>query len=147
MPATPRLPLLKRIPPGVWTAVIWCAGLALTMLMRFRLPGQEEADAYRTVLLSSAKWEGWTLLALGTALTLGGCVLMRRRPLWALALMLAGSIAATSALSVGASPARCSSWQSISRCTSSRRPGHAGPGSWPSPWRSAHWPGSWPSGF
>ncbi|WP_328843946.1 sensor histidine kinase [Streptomyces sp. NBC_00258] len=102
MPATPRLPLLKRIPPGVWTAVIWCAGLALTMLMRFRLPGQEEADAYRTVLLSSAKWEGWTLLALGTALTLGGCVLMRRRPLWALALMLAGSIAATSALSVGA---------------------------------------------
>ncbi|MFI1486192.1 sensor histidine kinase [Streptomyces sp. NPDC020747] len=104
MPATPRLPLLKRIPPGVWTAAIWCAGLALTMLMRFRLPGQEEADAYRTSLLSSARWEGWTLLALGTALTLGGCVLMRRRPLWALALMLAGSISATSALSVGAIP-------------------------------------------
>ncbi|WP_055613390.1 sensor histidine kinase [Streptomyces phaeochromogenes] len=104
MPATPRLPLLKRIPPGVWTAVIWCAGLALTMLMRFRLPGQEEADAYRTALLSSAKWEGWTLLALGTALTLAGCVLMRLRPLWALALMLSGSIAATSALSVGAIP-------------------------------------------
>ncbi|WP_405541919.1 sensor histidine kinase [Streptomyces phaeochromogenes] len=104
MAATPRLPLLKRIPPGVWTAVIWCAGLALTMLMRFRLPGQEEADAYRTALLSSAKWEGWTLLALGTALTLAGCVLMRRLPLWALALMLSGSIAATSALSVGAIP-------------------------------------------
>ncbi|MCX5603320.1 sensor histidine kinase [Streptomyces phaeochromogenes] len=104
MAATPRLPLLKRIPPGIWTAVIWCAGLALTMLMRFRLPGQEEADAYRTALLSSAKWEGWTLLALGTALTLAGCVLMRRRPLWALALMLSGSIAATSALSVGAIP-------------------------------------------
>lgn len=84
--------------------MIWCAGLALTMLMRFRLPGQEEADAYRTALLSSAKWEGWTLLALGTALTLAGCVLMRRRPLWALALMLSGSIAATSALSVGAIP-------------------------------------------
>jgi len=84
--------------------VIWCAGLALTMLMRFRLPGQEEADAYSTALLSSAKWEGWTLLALGTALTLGGCVLMRRRPLWALALMLSGSISATSALSVGAIP-------------------------------------------
>ncbi len=84
--------------------MIWCAGLALTMLMRFRLPGQEEADAYRTALLSSAKWEGWTLLALGTALTLAGCVLMRLRPLWALALMLSGSIAATSALSVGAIP-------------------------------------------
>lgn len=84
--------------------MIWCAGLALTMLMRFRLPGQEEADAYRTALLSSAKWEGWTLLALGTALTLGGCVVMQRRPLWTLALMLAGSISATSALSVGAIP-------------------------------------------
>ena len=104
MPATPRLPLLKRIPPGVWTALIWCAGLALTMLMRFRLPGQEEADAYRTVLLSSAKWEGWALLTLGTVMTLGGGVLMRRRPLSALALLLSGSIAGTSALSVGAIP-------------------------------------------
>ncbi|MFC8667171.1 sensor histidine kinase [Streptomyces sp. NPDC057199] len=104
MPATPRLPLLKRIPPGVWTAVIWCAGLALTLLMRFRLPGQEEADAYRTVLISGTKWEGWALLALGTALTLGGGALLRRRPLWALALMLAGSIGGTSALSVDAIP-------------------------------------------
>ncbi|QQM39076.1 sensor histidine kinase [Streptomyces liliifuscus] len=104
MPATPRLPLLKRIPPGVWTAVIWCAGLALTLLMRFRLPGQEEADAYRTVLISGTKWEGWALLALGTALTLGGGALLRRRPLWALTLMLAGSIGGTSALSVDAIP-------------------------------------------
>ncbi|MEV0224512.1 sensor histidine kinase [Streptomyces sp. NPDC050704] len=104
MPATPRVPLLKRIPPGVWTALGWCAGLAITMLMRFRLPGQEEADAYRTALLSTAKWEGWALLALGTAMTLAGSALLRRRPLWALALMLAGSISGTSALSVSAIP-------------------------------------------
>ncbi|MGP4042978.1 sensor histidine kinase [Streptomyces sp. 2A115] len=104
MPATPRHPLLKRIPPGVWTALAWCAGLAITMLMRFRLPGQEEADAYRTALLSSAKWEGWALLTLGTALTLAGSALLHRRSLWPLALMLAGSISGTSALSVGAIP-------------------------------------------
>jgi hypothetical protein len=102
MSATPRLPLLKRVPPGVWTALTWCAGAAFTFLMRIRLPGEGQPAVYPGSALY--RWVSWTSMAVATAMALAGSGLLRRRPLVALALMLVGSATAAIPLSVGEIP-------------------------------------------
>jgi signal transduction histidine kinase len=102
MSATPRLPLLKRVPPGAWTALTWCAGAAFTFLTRNRLPGEEQAAVYPGIQFY--RWDGLTVMAVATAMALAGSGLLRSRPLVALALMLAGSVTAAIPLSVGEIP-------------------------------------------
>jgi signal transduction histidine kinase len=83
------LPLLKRIPPGGWTAVAWSVGMALTLLMRVRLPG--EAQSAVTPSATFTRWDGLLYMVAATAMTLNGGRLLGRRPLVALGWMLAGS--------------------------------------------------------
>ena len=100
MSAVPPSPLLKRVPPGAWTAAAWCAGTVFTFLIRMRLPGEGGASVRVGVLFS--RWDGRATLMVATVLTLIGSGLLRRRPLTALVLMLAGSVFGTVPLSVGA---------------------------------------------
>ncbi|WP_343886956.1 sensor histidine kinase, partial [Actinoallomurus spadix] len=102
MSAVPPSPLLRRVPPGAWAALAWCAGTAFTFLIRMRLPGESMNSAYPGVLFH--RWDGRTTLALATALTLVGSGLLRRRPLTALVLVLAGAVLGTVPLSVDAIP-------------------------------------------
>ncbi|NBM16936.1 sensor histidine kinase [Streptomyces sp. GC420] len=96
MPDTPSSPLLKRMPPGVWMVLVWCA-----------------ATTYSLVLDEPPGWSRWALLfareeyavprwpQLAVALLLVVCAgLPRVRPLPALALLLTGTIVTTAALSV-----------------------------------------------
>jgi len=85
MQVTPPLPALKRVPPGVWTALAWFAGAAV-------LPGV----LYR--------WDGLMTLAIATALVLVGSALLQRRPLAALALLIAASALVSFPLSSGEIP-------------------------------------------
>ncbi|MCC5576192.1 sensor histidine kinase [Microtetraspora sp. AC03309] len=102
MYATPPLPLLKRVPPGAWTALAWYAGLAFTFLIRVRLPGEAESAVLAGVLIF--RWDGLTTLAVATALALAGSACLRSRPLPALALVLAASAIAPVPLGVGEIP-------------------------------------------
>jgi signal transduction histidine kinase len=78
MSVTPRPPLLKRLPPGVWMALSWCGV---------------------TVYAFAGGRTGDPLLLLATAVPLVSLAgLLRRRPLPALALLLAGSLAETMVL-------------------------------------------------
>jgi signal transduction histidine kinase len=93
VPAAARLrpPLFRRVPPGVWMAVSWCAVTAYTIsalvltargarLVPQALP--QALTALPTVVLATA----------GVVVLSG--VLLRRWPLPALALLLAGAVAA-----------------------------------------------------
>ncbi|WP_433428092.1 sensor histidine kinase [Nonomuraea sp. CA-141351] len=102
MHVTPPLPLLKRVPPGAWTALAWCGGLVFTFLVRVRLPGESEPAVLAGVVFY--RWDGLTNLALATAVALAGCALLRRRPLRALWLLLAASVLACIPLGVGEIP-------------------------------------------
>ncbi|MGW6499800.1 histidine kinase [Nonomuraea angiospora] len=102
MQVTPPLPLLRRVPSGLWTALAWCAGLALTFLMRVRLPGEAEPAYSPGALLFH--WDGLSFLIVATALVVAGSILLARRPLPALALLLAASAVACMPLGVGEIP-------------------------------------------
>ncbi|MET7335295.1 histidine kinase [Nonomuraea sp. NPDC005650] len=102
MQVTPPLPLLRRVPSGVWTALAWCAGLVLTFLMRIRLPGEGEPAHSPGALLFH--WDGLSLLLVATALVVAGSIMLDRRPLPALTLLLAASAVACAPLGVGEIP-------------------------------------------
>ncbi|GAA4633371.1 hypothetical protein GCM10023196_070610 [Actinoallomurus vinaceus] len=102
MSAVPSSPLLRRVPPGAWTAAAWCAGTVFTFLIRVRLPGEGLPSVQAGVLFY--RWDGRAMLVVATVLTLIGSGLLRRRPLTALGLLLAGSVLGTLPLSVGAIP-------------------------------------------
>ncbi|MEV0399348.1 sensor histidine kinase [Actinoallomurus sp. NPDC050550] len=102
MSAVPLSPLLRRVPPGAWTAAAWCAGTVFTFLIRMRLPGENMPSFQAGVLFY--RWDGRAELMTATVLTLIGSGLLRRRPLTALVLLLAGSVLGTLPLSVGAIP-------------------------------------------
>ncbi|WP_436839066.1 histidine kinase [Nonomuraea angiospora] len=103
MQVTPPLPLLRRVPSGLWTALAWCAGLALTFLMRVRLPGEAEPAYSPGALLY--RWDGLSFLIVATALVVAGSILLDRRPLPALTLLLAASAVACMPLGVAEIPA------------------------------------------
>ncbi|WP_210574389.1 sensor histidine kinase [Streptomyces sp. GESEQ-4] len=103
MPATePPPPLHKRIPPGVWVALAWCAGELFTRLARVRLPGEIEPEEWPAAQLY--RWEGLVTLVLATALALNGGRLLSRKPLAALACLLTAAGLATTALGGGEIP-------------------------------------------
>ncbi|WP_435875580.1 histidine kinase [Nonomuraea jabiensis] len=102
MQVTPPLPLLRRVPSGFWTALAWSVGLALTFLMRVRLPGEAEPAYSPGALLYH--WDGLSFLIVATALVVAGSILLDRRPLPALTLLLAASAVACMPLGVGEIP-------------------------------------------
>ncbi|KUF13633.1 sensor histidine kinase [Streptomyces silvensis] len=101
MSATSAPPLLKRLPPGAWTASAWCVGSVFTFLTRFRLPGEAE-PAQQGVLFF--RWDGLVMLAVATALAFAGSGVLDRRPLAGLGLLLGASALASTTLSVAEIP-------------------------------------------
>jgi signal transduction histidine kinase len=87
MHVTLPMPLLKRIPPGVWTTLPWCAGLAFIYLARGGLWSEFEHGA------PFARVNGPAYVAGTSVLILAGSALLRRRPPQALALLLAAMLA------------------------------------------------------
>ncbi|MFI9720016.1 sensor histidine kinase [Streptomyces sp. NPDC052396] len=102
MHLTPPLPLIKRVPPGAWTALAWCACTALTYLARVRLPGEWGAEARPAAQLY--RWDGLLFLALAAGAALWASVLLRRRPLAGLWLLFFAALLLTSNLGVGGFP-------------------------------------------
>src|SRR5258705_13204544 len=87
MSATPRPPLLKRVPPGVWMALIWCGLTAYAFVRPQNGPQPIPVAGVPSDPVTS-------LLAMAVVLVLPAA-LLRRRPLPALALLLAGSLVET----------------------------------------------------
>lgn len=83
MTATPRPPLLKRVPPGVWVAAFWSA---LVLMRTFQRP-----DELRHLIQYDGNLEDAPLLVTAVVTTLGA-LLLRRAPLAAVAIALAGSV-------------------------------------------------------
>ncbi|MEV6170355.1 sensor histidine kinase [Streptomyces sp. NPDC051954] len=103
MPATEAPPPLhKRLSPGVWVALAWCAGELFSRLARVRLPGEIEPDEVPAAQLY--RWEGLATLALSTALALYGSRLLSRKPLAALVCLLTAACCATTSLGGGEIP-------------------------------------------
>jgi signal transduction histidine kinase len=91
MPAMSPFSLLRRVAPGVWTAVIWCACTAWSLREFSGIPGMPHVPF--GLRPSTA-----LVMDLATATAVAGSALLRRRPLAAVALLTAGSIAAALAL-------------------------------------------------
>jgi signal transduction histidine kinase len=106
MDAAPRPPLLKRVPPGGWMAISWCAAIAYTSAPLVLTP-PSGASLWQSELLglqmivSNIGWAGPAMSAV-VALSAG---LLRHWPLPALGLLLAAAITAASALQPAASDA------------------------------------------
>lgn len=83
--------LLRRVPPGVWTAVIWCASTAWSLREFSGIPGMPHVPF-------GLKPSTGLVMVLATATAVAGSAVLRRRPLAAAALLTAGSIAAGLAL-------------------------------------------------
>src|SRR6185369_7982584 len=86
MPTSPRIPLLRRIPPGVWTAVFWCAATAYGVRGHLGLPGLPRSSA------GLVAW-AWPVICVATAMALAGSHRLRHRPLVAFALLVGASVA------------------------------------------------------
>jgi signal transduction histidine kinase len=98
MDAAPRPPLLKRVPPGGWMAIAWCAVIAYTWSPMLLTPPPGGPLWHRLLLglqitVSNLSWAG---LAMCGVVALSA-VLLRRWPLPALALVLACVIAEATA--------------------------------------------------
>ncbi|MFH9740638.1 sensor histidine kinase [Streptomyces roseolus] len=102
MSETAPAPLRTRVAPGWWAALAWLAGLLFTVLLRVRLPGQQEADVLAGVVF--LRWDGLTMLGLATALALRGGALLERRPTAALGHLLAAAVLGSTPLGVTAIP-------------------------------------------
>ncbi|MFD7862352.1 sensor histidine kinase [Streptomyces sp. NPDC059783] len=102
MSPSPSLPLLKRMPPAHWVTAAWCVGVLLTFLLRVRMPGEVQPSARAGVLF--LRWDGIIVQLVSWTLAVRGAVLLERRPLPALALVLAAGALATMPLSVAEIP-------------------------------------------
>jgi signal transduction histidine kinase len=91
MPAMSPFSLLRRVAPGVWTAVIWCACTAWSLREFSGIPGMPHVPF-------GLRPSTGLVMVLATATAVAGSALLRRRPLAAVALLTAGSIAAALAL-------------------------------------------------
>src|SRR5581483_7948764 len=80
--------LLRRVPPGVWTAVIWCCYTVYSVRMFLGIPGMPYVPGQQF------KPPAWLLLAAATTAAMAGSALLRRWPLPAVGLLLASSAAA-----------------------------------------------------
>ncbi|KAB1989714.1 sensor histidine kinase [Streptomyces triticiradicis] len=100
MHVTPSLPSLRRVPPGAWVALAWCASTVFTFLARIRLPGQSGPNELPAAQLY--RWDGMLFLTVACVLALAGSARLGRRPLTALSLLLAAGALLTVNLAVGA---------------------------------------------
>lgn len=83
MTATPRPPLLRRVPPGAWVGGFWVALILVRMLQR--------PDELRHLVQYDGNIEDAPLLVTAIVTTLGALLLVRA-PLAAVAVALAGSV-------------------------------------------------------
>src|SRR5690349_13907669 len=77
---------LGRVPPGVWTAALWCAYTADSLRVYSGLPGMPREPSGLSLSASLA-------MAAAVAAAVAGSVLLRRRPLPAIGLLAAASVA------------------------------------------------------
>ncbi|MFJ9904100.1 sensor histidine kinase [Streptomyces sp. NPDC101152] len=98
----PPQPLLKRVSPGDWTALVWCTSTLFTLLTTFRLPGELEPSQWPAVQLY--RWDGMLFLALSTAMAFRGGRLLQRRPVRALTWTILAAVVETITLGVGQLP-------------------------------------------
>lgn len=98
----PPPPLVKRVSPAGWTAIVWCASTLFTLLTTFRLPGEMQPEHWPAAQLY--RWDGLTILAVSTAMAIQGGRLLHRRPLLAITLTILAGIFETSTLGVGELP-------------------------------------------
>jgi signal transduction histidine kinase len=94
MRATPRLPLLKRVPPGAWLAVTWCVVTIYPVIQYVVLPPRNSVTYTYPRNGLDPPW-AQALMALATALALAGCALVRRRPRTGFLLLIAATVATT----------------------------------------------------
>ncbi|WP_198653596.1 histidine kinase [Actinocorallia populi] len=96
MSVSPPLPLIKRLPPGLWTGLLWVA-MAVWPLIEFVVMPRRQGYSlsYPRDGLDSPAAQG--LLALSFVLVLAGCALLRRRTAVAYGLVVAGTIVSTAA--------------------------------------------------
>ncbi|TDU03293.1 signal transduction histidine kinase [Streptomyces sp. 846.5] len=108
MPATPTAPLLTRLSPGACVALAWGAVLPFSLIRYATLPngyliyrplgGTAEMVRRSTAdLLIPGPWNSACLVASILA-SVAGCVLLRRRPMPAQALLLSGTVLEAMAL-------------------------------------------------
>ncbi|MER8185155.1 sensor histidine kinase [Kitasatospora sp. NPDC094015] len=81
--------LIRRVTPGGWAALAWAAGIAYSLVVLVRLPGESRRDHYRGLLMAEPN-QLW--LAACVVASLCGCLLLRRSPLAALGLLLTGTV-------------------------------------------------------
>ncbi|MGW1747827.1 sensor histidine kinase [Streptomyces sp. NPDC002092] len=98
----PPPPLVKRVSPAGWTAIVWCASTLFTLLTTFRLPGEIGPGQWPAAQLY--RWDGLTILGLSTATAFQGGRLLLRRPLLAVTLTIFAALFETSTLGVAQLP-------------------------------------------
>lgn len=87
-----QLPLLKRLSPGRWTALVWLGAMGCAFVDEFFvLPGDSARDDELTPGFGQV-FVSWPILPTAAALVLTGCRLLERRPLAAYVLLLLGSV-------------------------------------------------------
>lgn len=84
MTSAPAVPLLKRVPPGVWVSLAWCASTVYACLTT-RGPNMGWSPRHFTSM--------WNLLIFGTLLALVGALLLARRPVTGHVLVVGGATA------------------------------------------------------
>ena len=108
MPATPPAPLLTRLSPGACVALAWGAVLPFSLIryatlpngyLIYRPPGGTAEVVRRSTadLLIPGPWNSACLVA-SIVVSVAGCVLLRRRPMPAQALLLSGTVLEAMAL-------------------------------------------------
>lgn len=93
MTDAPHAPLVKRVPTGAWMTLLWCVAIACTLGWLPGLPLFRGTAGPRLVVFESFSSTCWQLLAPTVVMVLSA-FLLRRRPLFALAVLLAASLAA-----------------------------------------------------
>ncbi|MFE0703981.1 sensor histidine kinase [Streptomyces sp. NPDC058872] len=87
----PQLPLLKRIPPGLWTALVWVAATVQPLVEYVLMPPRHEYSlSYLRDGLDSLMTQA--LLTLAFLVVLTGSALLRRRTAVAYGLVIVGTI-------------------------------------------------------
>ncbi|MEV6118867.1 sensor histidine kinase [Streptomyces sp. NPDC052109] len=101
MHATLTLPLLKRVPPGAWTALTW---LVVTLYPTL-LVGQHGAAAWFNGIAMGGRLgetgRDWNMVYGATLVALAGSALLARRPLAGLTLLTVASVAVCTGWSFG----------------------------------------------
>jgi signal transduction histidine kinase len=91
MPAPPALPLLTRVPPGLWTALAWFTA-AVYPIVRYVVVPPRHAYSLSYPADGLDAPAARVLLLLAGALVAAGCVVQRRRPAAAFGLVLTGTV-------------------------------------------------------